>query len=196
MTMTLERHGRHAAKNEIPTGDERSVADFVGEYWHALPPRSGGKHDGSDDTYRPTVSEIRERLATPIEAAALDTSTRESRFRPLAVAPPFWDTGTHEGVILKPRRPVGPAAGDDPDATMGFLPFAQVFPTGPDVPTSSPYMPGFTYDKPPLGHSDTSSSKLTTIEPFEPIDTVVKRPPLWKQALIGLKLMKHNGKRL
>lgn len=191
MTMTLERHGRHTAKNEIPTGDERSVADFVGEYWHALPPRSGGKHDGSDDTYRPTVSEIRERLATPTEAAVLDTSTRESRFRPLAVAPPFWDTGTHEGVILKPRRPVGPAAGDDPNATLGFLPFAYGGPI-----TLSPGDRGFEYDKPPLGHSDTSSSKLTTIEPFEPIDTVVKRPPLWKQALIGLKLMKHNGKRL
>lgn len=192
--MTLERHGRHAAKNEIPTGDERSVADFVGEYWHALPPRSVGKHDGSDETYRPTVSEIRERLATPTEAEEVRPAwdDRENKFRPLTVAAPFWDTDTREGVILEPRRPVGPAKGDDPEATMGFLPFAQVS----DVPTTSPYMPGFTYDKPPLGHSDTSSSKLTTIEPFEPIDTVVKRPPLWKQWLMGLGLMKYNGKRL
>jgi len=118
------------------------------------------------------------------------------------VAPPFWDTDTPEGILLKPRYPVGPPKREmhDPDATVGFLPLPDPAPpvtqdgNGPDERAywddGDPEPLDHTrYDQPPVGQEDyfRDPEWAHGRRMFAPIDTRVKKVPLWKQAIAGWK---------
>jgi hypothetical protein len=113
-------------------------------------PRREGEVEG------PSVSEILERLANEQEATQLLTPPEKDRAlgrilrEQIQVAPPFWDTHTPTGVLLKPHRPDQKGQPKhDPDATVGFMPVR--------IPERGE--PGFRYDEPPLGH-DTGAHPL------------------------------------
>lgn len=184
MTIDVDTYGRHSAKNGIPADDERTVADLVGEYWHALSPLDSGRHRmEGEDYFRPAVDEIRRHLALeredlsvpPVEDTEL-VHLLDGPRRPPVYTALWWDedtTGSH--VIVKPYRP-GPKAQGVGEPTVGILP----------ISTPQPGEPGFVYDEPPIGHtSESAALDMTRVE--SPAAAPVKpKIPLWKQAIYGL----------
>lgn len=165
-------YGFHSPKAGIPTDRELTVQDILDRRPPAEILNSGPSRRTRADRERgPSTTEIRHRL----ELERLATEQEKTDI----VGPNWWEADSG-GILLKPRYPAGPPKGNDVDATVGFMPFAG---------TPQPDQRGFVYDEPPIGH-ETGGHPLTAImDRMDPIPR--KRPPLWKQALIGLGLMRE-----
>jgi hypothetical protein len=171
-------YGVHSPKAGLATDQELTVQDILDR----RPPADilsapHSRRTRSDRERGPSTTEIRHRLE--LERLANEQEKTDL----LDKALPNWWEYDSGGILLKPRYPAGPPQGDDPEATIGFLPLDH-YPNWEALPGE----PGFFYDEPPLGHQ-TGAHPLTLIQ--QRLDPIVTKPlPLWKQALIGLGLMK------
>lgn len=172
-------YGVHSAKSGDLTG-ELTVQDILdrrpaGDILLARPSRraSTTREQG------PSVKEIRHRLELERLAHTLEKEAALDH-----LLPRWWDADSG-GVLLKPYRPGRVAK---PDDTVGFLALDH-YPNREPRPGE----PGYIYDEPPIGHETDSHPLMDLSETrLDPIDTRVKQPSLWKQALLGLGLVKEK----
>ncbi len=168
-------YGRHAE-------GELTVDKIVGEYWHALSPLDSGRHaqenvegswaSASEIVRRCRLERMNDDLSVPPQEDTELINVIGPR-RPIAMTPVWWERDATPTAVLSARRPAALGKPRDPvnEETVGILPLTEM---GADV-----------YKPLPV-------SRETKIGDFAPIDTRVKpkKIPLWKQALIGLDLMK------
>jgi len=177
-----EVHGK-CAKGEYPNG-QLTVAAIL--YRRSpdeiLSPHP--EHDAEPVSAREIVRRLElERLSTPEEATAVLSARR-----PEPTTGVWWDRDTTPvpGVIVTDYRP-DRKQHHDPDETVGFMPLSEI---GADVYKPLPLDPRFKINPEPTGPFFAAQTKVGD---FAPIDTRVTKTPLWKQALIGLKLMKDSN---
>jgi hypothetical protein len=207
-------YGRHAIKStshRIPPECELTVDDILNrtDGWLRIGEQNSRLSEYADQRQGTPASAIVARLMNERKAELLDE--HEARYptvdkapitEVMQVAPPFWDTSTPEGILLQPRYPAGPPKREmhDPDATVGFIPVREVPPAPPvteggNGPDERAYWDDgdpepldhtrVEYDKDPVGQETQAWRDYMNDTRFDPIDTRVKKVPLWKQAFYG-----------